>query len=542
MFFRLRPILGPMSKITCGIIMKGGVSSGVLYPAMLADLAQTHTFAEIGGTSAGAIAAAVLAACQYRANSDPKCPYPFDVLKQINQEFLDSPTLLSQLFKPDFESQETFDLLMCLKKRGDLKRREADRRSHAPVAPPVFWGGLRSGWSEFLLRRKAQWQEFRLVSPELLSLVKAVRQLSSLSSRQFGICTGLELSTWLHDRLEAASGIKVLTFGDLKNSKTDLRMVVTNLGEQEPLVLPNRSNEYCCKIEDLKSFFPPMVVAHLTGITGSLVMGGHQLPAGYCRFPLGDEMPVLVATRLSLSVPVLFRSFPAYQVRWPEVPKDFKVPISDIWMDRCWLVDGGISSNFPVHFFDHWMPEHPIFALKFLYTKPPKGQSVRSYTAEQKRKADYSDQSHLLDFLKAIFYVAKDYRDNQHSRLAGFRDRVVDVHLDDDEGGFNLDMGETAIRSLQGKGRLAAAEFQKLDWDEHQWMRLRILAQELHAQFDGLRGLNDLTSSPKHYQHLDDTIAMKELVKALSNLPTLAQFQKQVETVDVPGLAFRYRE
>src|SRR5437762_576228 len=47
---------------SCGIVMKGGITSGVVYPLAITELAQEFRFRNIGGTSAGAIAAAATAA------------------------------------------------------------------------------------------------------------------------------------------------------------------------------------------------------------------------------------------------------------------------------------------------------------------------------------------------------------------------------------------------------------------------------------------------------------------------------------------------
>ena len=50
----------------CDIVMKGGVTSGIVYPRAVAQLAREYRLQSIGGTSAGAIAAAVTAAAEYR--------------------------------------------------------------------------------------------------------------------------------------------------------------------------------------------------------------------------------------------------------------------------------------------------------------------------------------------------------------------------------------------------------------------------------------------------------------------------------------------
>lgn len=51
---------------TCDIVMKGGITSGVVYPKSISTLAKRFTFKNVGGTSAGAIAAAATAAAEYR--------------------------------------------------------------------------------------------------------------------------------------------------------------------------------------------------------------------------------------------------------------------------------------------------------------------------------------------------------------------------------------------------------------------------------------------------------------------------------------------
>src|ERR1700755_3529738 len=49
----------------CDVIMKGGITSGVVYPLALTELAKQFRFSQVGGTSAGAIAASAAAAAEY---------------------------------------------------------------------------------------------------------------------------------------------------------------------------------------------------------------------------------------------------------------------------------------------------------------------------------------------------------------------------------------------------------------------------------------------------------------------------------------------
>ena len=48
----------------CDLIMKGGITSGVVYPRAVLELHRNYDFRCIGGASAGAIAAAATAAAQ----------------------------------------------------------------------------------------------------------------------------------------------------------------------------------------------------------------------------------------------------------------------------------------------------------------------------------------------------------------------------------------------------------------------------------------------------------------------------------------------
>ncbi|MGB6519619.1 MAG: patatin-like phospholipase family protein, partial [Candidatus Cybelea sp.] len=47
--------------LECDVVMKGGIASGVVYPGAVYELSKTYRFRNIGGTSAGAIAATLTA-------------------------------------------------------------------------------------------------------------------------------------------------------------------------------------------------------------------------------------------------------------------------------------------------------------------------------------------------------------------------------------------------------------------------------------------------------------------------------------------------
>src|SRR4051794_16005874 len=60
----------PHQRLDADIVMKGGITSGVVYPLAVVELAQAYRFRSIGGASAGAIAAAATAAAEYGRQTD----------------------------------------------------------------------------------------------------------------------------------------------------------------------------------------------------------------------------------------------------------------------------------------------------------------------------------------------------------------------------------------------------------------------------------------------------------------------------------------
>jgi hypothetical protein len=54
----------------CDIVMKGGITSGVIYPLAVCELVGVYRLRNIGGTSAGAIAATAAAATEHGRHSE----------------------------------------------------------------------------------------------------------------------------------------------------------------------------------------------------------------------------------------------------------------------------------------------------------------------------------------------------------------------------------------------------------------------------------------------------------------------------------------
>ena len=85
--------------LECDVITKGGITSGVIYPGAVCELAKAYRLRSIGGASAGAIAAAAAAAAECgRATGG------FELLEQLPHD-LTAPTAvggsrLARLFQP----------------------------------------------------------------------------------------------------------------------------------------------------------------------------------------------------------------------------------------------------------------------------------------------------------------------------------------------------------------------------------------------------------------------------------------------------------
>src|ERR1700694_5223429 len=90
----------------CDIVMKGGITSGIVYPTVVCKLASEYQFKNLGGTSAGALAAALTAAAEYaRQTGRGLGAGAFDELSTIPKWLADNSPFgggsnLLQLFQP----------------------------------------------------------------------------------------------------------------------------------------------------------------------------------------------------------------------------------------------------------------------------------------------------------------------------------------------------------------------------------------------------------------------------------------------------------
>src|SRR6185436_6372079 len=91
-------------KLQCDLVMRGGIASGLVYPRAIAKLAETYDFRSIGGTSAGAIAAAATAAAALgRRNGEDHFQSEIRELPETLAEKRIGKTVLERLFQPQLE-------------------------------------------------------------------------------------------------------------------------------------------------------------------------------------------------------------------------------------------------------------------------------------------------------------------------------------------------------------------------------------------------------------------------------------------------------
>lgn len=105
----------------CDLVMKGGITSGVVYPKLIARLAEKYRFHNIGGSSAGAIAAAACAAAEYGRQHG--VPDAFVRLSRLPQELGQtggkaSASKLRRLFQPAPPLRRHFAVLISMLNRG----------------------------------------------------------------------------------------------------------------------------------------------------------------------------------------------------------------------------------------------------------------------------------------------------------------------------------------------------------------------------------------------------------------------------------------
>jgi hypothetical protein len=285
------------------------------------------------------------------------------------------------------------------------------------------------------------------------------------------------LTEWLHAAIQDAAGLDPdvpLTFAMLAEQGVRLEVMTTDLSYARPLRLPFDTETYLFRPEDFRPLFPASVVD--TMLAGQLREGRTDT---HYAFP-HDHLPVVVAARMSLSFPVLLSAVPLFALH-PDYAERVESGEDPLHVNL--FSDGGIASNFPIHFFDSWLPSRPTFGLDLQPQGGPGVPLVEMLGAwDRHPRPRRAEITGLGGFFAQVRDVMQNWRDNMQAALPGYRDRVCAVRLSEREGGFNLNMDDETIAALIDRGRSAGARIRSdFDWDTHRWTRYLTLMQLLQT-------------------------------------------------------------
>ncbi len=549
--------------------MKGGITSGVVYPLAAAKLSERFVFKNVGGTSAGAIAAAAAAAAELARECGG-----FERLKEL-PAFLSGPapdkrgSNLFAFFQPQADTARLFRIGVAGLGGGRAAVIRVLWASLQAYPIPALLGVLLP--LAFLVSASLHAHSFflllcivvgglTLMLGLALGLATAITldALKALPKNLYGLCTGMTddirgaasesvpatvsrgkpLTFWLTEYLNSfvsrsAADIP-LTFGELWGTRdpqaarrVNLEMMTTCLTHGRPYRLPFRDDDdvrenglFFFHPDEFRRLFPESVVGWMLDHPAEILdperehgkrtvqLRASLAARGLRPLPAPADLPVVVAVRMSLSFPVLLSAVPLHAIDWSRQQGEGIVP------ERCWFTDGGVCSNFPIHFFDAPLPRWPTLSIDLVgkprgtnpetLLKPDMVNSNQAGIRESWNRFEYVEQvtkpdgsatpivvqqekssfAKLLGFAGAFIQTMQNWTDNTQSRLPGYRDRIAHVGLTPDEGGLNLNMPPERIDALTARGGAAAEEFiarfdlpqqpdQKMNWTNHRWLRMR---------------------------------------------------------------------
>jgi Patatin-like phospholipase len=532
---------------TCDVVMKGGITSGVVYPHAVCELARVYRLRNVGGTSAGAIAAAAAGAAELGRTS---ASGGFKRLAGL-PDWISTDNHLFKLFQPQRGTKRLYRLVTA-GLGGGVKGKFRVFVAAVRSFPLTALAGVALGVLGIVVAARSHGLTLvvGVVCGALLTLLGLVLALlartvlalgRALPRNRFGLCSGFgtdannpALTPWLtgllNELADKSSGTGPLTFGDMENGGVNLKFMTSNLILRRPYSMPWDSREFFFHPGEFREFFPEEVVAwmesHPPAPQGSDSEQREwklrcRLLAPLRPFPSPADLPVIVATRMSLSFPILLSAVPLWSVdmsltanqdatkKWNhwlgEHQADWEQLVDGAGVDlpkrpvaeRCWFSDGGISSNFPLHFFDSPLPAHPTFAINLRPFHPDHPES----TDEEEnvylpatsgggllewwyRFPTKQGLAQVFSFVGAIVRTMQNRVDEAQMRVPGYRDRVAHVSLSPKEGGLNLDMPPSVLGRLTTRGLFAGrklirrfaeppADPRDLSWDSHRWTRYR---------------------------------------------------------------------
>lgn len=509
----------PVSQppLECDLVMKGGITSGVVYPLAVCELAEVYRLRCVGGSSAGAIAAAAAACAELGREQGG-----FTKLAQLPQDMTEIVQGRNSRLFTLFQPQPKMRRLFTTGTAGLGTPGGARLRAVASAALRSWWGHAAAGAAlglllilvGFLLGGPAQWVS--LVAGLLIAAVGLVggvavglyKDLRQLPAAGFGLCSGAgtkdsddpALTPWLHETLQNLAGRTVedppVTFGDLDEAGITLRLMTTNLSRRQPMAMPWSTQSYFFDAREFRTLFPESVVAAMERSAVepattekswfSAVRALQRAPL--VPFSAAKDLPILVAVRMSLSFPGLIAAVPLHTVDHsraenkqqvaalragrsdhPEAStQDGASDVAGLTLQRNWFSDGGICANLPLHFFDSALPRRPTFAINLASFPPGWDEDVSEFDKSylpgsnagglSRRQSKWAPEGigALKEFALSIVETARTWVDEGQQFIPGYRDRIVTIFHSPQEGGMNLNMTEKSVLSLSERGRGAA--------------------------------------------------------------------------------------
>ena len=573
----------------CDVVMEGGITSGIIYASAASELAKHYRFRNVGGSSIGAFAAAVTAAAEYsrRYGSEEGFAFLAGLPDELKKQDDDGRTGLRNLFMPQEKTRRLFEVFLATLGHNGPGTRLLYGFAAALgqywlhvliallIATVLTLGPLALAWLGLTqpLAQDRGWNVVALGSSILvvlttfaISIVVAVLAgivwdvLVGVVPNGFGLCRGWsaeefhdekDLAAYLHGAIQKAAGRDPrtsvpLTFkelwdaqepptsmlgfvGDAKAQRSiNLEVYATNLAHSRPYRFPlddaDDMGRLFFRLEDMQEYFPKPILLHLVAHARPYQPKNHFDPPagmsteGYLELPQ-EHLPIAVAARLALSFPFLLSAVPLWAI---EYKKETEGSFS-----RCWMSDGGLCSNFPIHLFDSFLPKWPTFGIS-LHTrnKSWKGKAVWLPKRHMQGRADIwhpiegGSFSQLTGFLLGLWTATWRWNDMTMMRMPGVRDRVVRIFLEKNEGGVNIKMTPDDIAKLADDyGRSAAqafvekfAEVGSVGWLEHRWVRFNRLLIALREQIDGFEFAATLK---RHAEPMDIQIAASLYVAPL---------------------------
>ena len=333
----------------CDLVMKGGITSGLVYPNAVLALARKYRFKNIGGTSAGAIAAAICAAAalgERRRALEAAChskPHIGMAGLELVAGQLTRRGFIYGLFQPAWNGRAAYRLIVAL----------AAKPGRARVALEVLLALVRMAPFSMLLTLLLLLGlgygidgVGGLVAALLPALVcalavggwRSIQALGAAAASNFlGLCPGTRqpgfstpaLTEWMHETIRQVAGLedpdgRPVVFRDLWDAPRyagepegprtlDLQIITTNVSHSEPRTIPFVQGRLWFREDEFLRLFPAPVVAWMKAHAPCHYPRANPI---FYELPKDGALPIVVAARMSLSFPLLISAVPLYELDW----------------------------------------------------------------------------------------------------------------------------------------------------------------------------------------------------------------------------------